>query len=107
MFPLKKRHAGSYMSLQNVGSSSQFISVGDNTGIDRKFAVNDRQMQQVVSIVTGPQQMGSATVMMPLQHTMGMSSVGSLISTTSSQSGFSASSSQASGLNVQSGRYFY
>ena len=111
MFPPKKRHAGSYLSLQTVGFSSQFVSVRDNNGIDRKFPVNDHQMQQVVSIVTGNQGMPLMTTV-PSQPTFGaplqtQSSFGSLTSTTSSLSAFSPHSSQASGLNLPTGRYLF
>ena len=110
MFPPAKRHAGSQHSLQMYGSSCKYITVADQQGLERRFPASAHQMDQVMAILN-PNQGITTTNPMPFQqqHSFantptGQSSLGSLASTTSIQSGFSAHSSQASGLNVPQSR---
>ena len=98
MYPSRKRHAGSFSSLQTVGSSQTFITVQDQQGIDRQFPVNDLQMSQVLSILTPAQQQ------IPPQMQPGFGSVSSF---GSGQSAASSQTSQASGLNMPAARYFF
>ena len=92
MYPPSKRHAASYHSLQPMGSTTQYISVPDQQGIERRFPMDDGQMRQVLSIIGCNAQQPTQPQLQP--------GFGSLTSIGSFQSGVSAHSSQASGLNV-------
>ena len=95
MFPPAKRRASSLYSLQPIGNNTKFISLPDDKGIERRYPLNDGQMDLVVSILNDPS-IAQANI-----TAAGQPSMGSLPSASSLHS---AQSSQASGLNVPQSR---